>query len=61
LGSKYGNGAVVLASSEADFGSFLKWTHFDEAALTSSETIALRSRRFEVGERKLPQNIAAGS
>lgn len=55
VAAKYGDGTMVVAADEVDFGSFLNWTHFGEATLTFPQTIILRYERFETAARKLPQ------
>ena len=55
LAATHGDGSLLVAPDDAEFGSFLNWTHFGEATLTFPQTIVLRYERFETAERKLPQ------
>lgn len=58
LGTRYGEGSMVVAPNESEFGSFLNWTHLGEATLTFPQTIVLRYERFEPADRKIPQAVA---
>lgn len=55
LAARHSPGELDVAVDEADFGVYLNWLHMSDATLTFPQTLVLRYRHFETGERLQPQ------
>lgn len=57
LAARHSPGVLDVAASDAHFGAYLNWLHMSDATLTFPQTLVLRYRHFETGER-LQQQVA---
>ena len=55
LAARHSPGVLDVAASDAHFGAYLNWLHMSDATLTFPQTLVLRYRHFETGERLQPQ------
>ena len=55
LATRHSLGVLDVAASDAHFGAYLNWLHMSDATLTFPQTLVLRYRHFETGERLQPQ------
>ena len=55
LAARHSPGVLDVAASDAHFGAYLNWLHMSDATLTFPQTLVLRYRYFETGERLQPQ------
>jgi len=55
LAARHSPGELDVTVDEADFGAYLNWLHMSDATLTFPQTLVLRYRHFETGERLQPQ------
>lgn len=55
LAARHSPGVLGVAASDAHFGAYLNWLHMSDATLTFPQTLVLRYRHFETGERLQPQ------
>lgn len=54
LSDRYGDAALQLPASHPDYGAFLNWLHFGEAALSYPQAVVLRYRFFLPKEQRQP-------
>ena len=55
LAARHSPGQLDVALGDPDFGAYLNWLHMSDATLTFPQTLVLRYRHFETGERCQPQ------
>ncbi len=55
LAARHSPGVLDVAASDEHFGAYLNWLHMSDATLTFPQTLVLRYRHFETGERLQPQ------
>ena len=55
LAAHHSPGNLDVALTDPAFGAYLNWLHMSDATLTFPQTLVLRYRHFETGERCQPQ------